>query len=133
MEKKKQQLGMNPSTASARLVKDLLWDFIVKCKKDSCVKCGKPMTRDTFSIEHIVPWLDSDDPRKNFFDVENIGYSHLSCNISDARKPKAEHGSWTMYCKFGCRCDLCKNVNSERRAAVYTKEKRRSRYKRTGN
>ncbi len=84
-EKKKIQLGMNPSTASGRLVKDLLWDLIKKTDQYHCCKCGLEMSRDSFSIKHIIPWLDSDDPVKLFFDLENIYFSHHSCNVSDRR------------------------------------------------
>lgn len=83
MDKKKLQLGMNPSTASGRLVKDILFSFI---KDRPCCKCGQPMTRETFSIEHLVPWLDSNDPVKTYFDLDNIDFSHLKCNVSDARR-----------------------------------------------
>lgn len=79
---------MNPSTAQGRLVKDLLWDFIVKCSLDTCCKCGKKMSRDTFSIEHLEPWLDSPDPLYYFFNIDNIGYSHLSCNVADNKGPR---------------------------------------------
>lgn len=85
--KKHYQLGMNPSTASNRLIKDLLWDFVVKTGKCLCFKCGKEMTRETFSVEHILPWLDSADPVGLYFDIANISYSHRVCNISAARKP----------------------------------------------
>lgn len=84
--KKQLQLGINPSTASNRLVKDLLWNFIKTAGQDNCCKCGEPMTRETFSIEHVVPWLDSDDPVGLYFDIGNIRYSHLRCNIECARK-----------------------------------------------
>lgn len=84
-DKKKMQLGMNPSTASGRLVKDLLWNFVETTGQSACCKCGEPMSRDTFSIEHVTPWLDSEDPVGLYFDIENISYSHLKCNISDAR------------------------------------------------
>jgi len=83
-DKKSVQLGMNPSTASGRLVKDLLFSFIEK-SGCACYRCGEPLTRDTFSIEHKEPWLDSDNPSENYFDLGNISYSHLSCNISAAR------------------------------------------------
>ena len=86
-DKKALQLGMNASTASGRLVKDLLWDFIVKTDSNYCHHCGAPMERDNFSIEHKTPWLDSADPKGLFFDINNISYSHLRCNISAARKP----------------------------------------------
>lgn len=86
-EKKKSQLGMNPSTAAARLVKDVLWHLVMQTGMDECCKCGEKMERETFSIEHLKPWLDSDDPVGLFFDIANIGFSHLRCNIADARKP----------------------------------------------
>jgi len=77
--KKALALGMNPSTASHRLVKDILWS---KIENELCYRCNKPMTRDTFSIEHKEAWLSSDDPLKSFFDLENITFSHLLCNIT---------------------------------------------------
>ena len=84
--KKQIQLGMNPGTASHRLVKDILWTLIVRCGMDSCHACGKKISRDTLSIEHVIPWLDSDDPVGLFFDQRNIAFSHLSCNAAAARK-----------------------------------------------
>lgn len=47
-DKKKLQLGINPSTASGRLVKDILWKLIVQTQQDKCCKCNNTMTRDTF-------------------------------------------------------------------------------------
>lgn len=87
-DKKAKQLGMNPSTASGRLVKDLLWNFVGECGLDSCYRCGMPMRRDTFSIEHIDPWLDSEDPVGLYFDIGNISYSHKSCNSKEVRRGK---------------------------------------------
>ena len=84
--KKQSQLGMNPSTASGRLIKDLLFKF-VKDAGHVCHQCNKPMAREDFSIEHKTPWLDSEDPVKLFFDLNNIAFSHKSCNIAAARKP----------------------------------------------
>lgn len=46
------------------------------------------MTRETFSIEHLVPWLDSNNPIELYFDLDNISFSHLSCNIKAARRPE---------------------------------------------
>lgn len=92
-KKKSDQLGMNHSTASGRLVKDLLWNFIVETGFNKCSKCTKEMNRENFSIEHIEPWLDSDNPRELFFDISNIAYSHLSCNISSSRNPNQKYFS----------------------------------------
>lgn len=104
--KKQNQLGMNPSTASHRLVKDILYSLIVETGRNTCYKCGKPMCRKTFSIEHITPWLDSEDPAKLFFDLQNISFSHKSCNYESRRIPEPKHGGITRY-KQGCRCNLC--------------------------
>lgn len=133
-EKKKIQLGMNPSTASGRLVKDLLWDLIKKTDQHHCCKCGLEMSRDSFSIEHIIPWLDSDDPVKLFFDLENISFSHHSCNVSDRRTNVKEYecGTRLKYSR-GCRCHDCVKSNTEYSRAYYTKEYRKEKYNRTGN
>ena len=84
-EKKAEQLGMNPSTASGRLLKDLLFKFAIDAGH-VCYQCGEELTRDTFSIEHIEPWLDSEDPKGLFFDLSNIAFSHLKCNVSAGRR-----------------------------------------------
>lgn len=88
MDKKQNLLGMNPSTASHRLVKDLLWKLIVETHRDTCHQCGKSMTRETFSIEHIKPWMLSENPVESYFDLENISFSHMSCNYAAATRPK---------------------------------------------
>ena len=85
--KKNTQLGMNHSTASHRLVKDILYNFIINNEKNKCYRCGKDMSRETFSIEHITPWLDSDNPIELYFDLNNISFSHLSCNVKAVRRP----------------------------------------------
>lgn len=118
MSKKKQQLGMNESTASHRLLKDILWDFITKYRVNKCFHCKKPMTRDDFSIEHKKPWLDSEDPEGLFFDLKNISYSHKSCNFAAARRPTKNscnvgHGTAGRY-NFGCRCEECSEWNRKR-------------------
>ena len=84
--KKHTQLGMNPSTASGRLLKDLLFKFVQEAGH-VCHQCGKPMLRENFSIEHKTPWLDSDNPVELFFSLDNIAFSHKGCNIAAARKP----------------------------------------------
>lgn len=89
--KKKAQLGIDPGTAAARLIRDLLWDFVMKTGRNTCHRCGYYLTRETLSIDHKTPWLDSPDPRGLFFDINNIAYSHLACNVADGRKPHA----WT--------------------------------------
>ncbi len=109
--KKQEQLGMNPSTASGRLVKDLLFDFIQK-EGIKCFRCEKKMTRETFSIEHKIPWLDSENPIELYFNLDNISFSHLPCNSKAARRNKGiTHPSLESYNR-GCRCNDCRKLNT---------------------
>jgi hypothetical protein len=136
-DKKKLQLGMNPSTASHRLVKDILWKLIEATGQDACCKCKELMTRETFSIEHKVPWLDSKTPAELFFDLDNISFSHLRCNVEDRRITKKEYlcGSKGAYVYRGCRCSDCVKaitiVWAAERAA-YDPAARREKYLRLG-
>lgn len=124
---KKHQLGMNPSTASNRLVKDLLFSLAVEAGH-KCFQCGGVLTRDTFSIEHKTPWLHSDDPVKTYFDLGNIGFSHLSCNIGAARKVRNEEcGTDTKY-SSGCRCEECKTAHATAKRSRYCPDARRAKY-----
>jgi hypothetical protein len=127
MNKKAQQLGMNQGTAAARLLRDILWKLIVQTNNNYCCKCKTEMTRQSFSIEHVKPWLDSDDPVGLFFDLDNISFSHLSCNLSSARKNKKGCGNPGSYNR-GCRCSECKAVNALSKRRNYTPEKRRLKY-----
>ena len=126
-KKKKMQLGMNPSTASGRLVKDILWSLITETNKNICYKCNEVMCRKTFSVEHKEPWLDSLDPLKLYFDLDNIAFTHLRCNIKDSRRrPPSKCGTPTQYNKYGCRCEPCKKAKVIERAKNYTPEKKKS-------
>lgn len=131
-DKKSLQLGMNPSTAAGRLTKDILWSLVVKTGQSACCKCGEPMSRETFSIEHVTPWLDSEDPVGLYFDLENVSFSHLRCNIADARKPRAPCGTESAY-SAGCRCDDCKVANTEACRLRYNPGNRQNRYRNTGH
>ena len=130
-DKKTDQLGMNPGTATHRLVKDILWKFIEDSGLVKCFRCSEDMTRDDFSIDHIEPWLDSDNPIELFFDVKNIAYSHLSCNSKAARRKLSDHGTTNSFAK-GCRCELCTKSKAESRKRHYSYKKRREKYLNNG-
>lgn len=121
-DKKQKQLGMNPSTASGRLVKDILWSLITETKRDVCYKCNEPMCRKTFSVEHKEPWLDSLDPLKLYFDLDNITFTHLRCNIRDARQVRKIYNN----AKEG------QKARDAVRIRPYDREIRKEQYKRTG-
>lgn len=133
MDKKAEQLGMNPSTASNRLVKDILFKLVVQTGQDNCFHCGQKVSREDFSIEHKAPWLDTEDPVEMFFDLDNIAFSHFKCNVGAARQKYAECGSASKY-RAGCRCDLCKAAKAIaiKNGKSHTTEARRERYYRLG-
>ena len=115
--KKDQQLGMSHGTAVHRLRKTIMFTLIVALKLNICNQCGEIIeTERELSTEHVIPWLDSRDPKGLFFDVNNIRFSHLSCNSAASRSYKGmrkttDHGI-TRYETYGCRCEICKSAKS---------------------
>lgn len=108
---KNQQLGIDYGTASSRLKKMILWSFIEKLKLTNCYRCNLSMSLETYSVDHKNPWLHVDN--NLFWDLNNISFSHLSCNTKNRRIPKIQHGR-TRY-KKGCRCAICKYAHARYR------------------
>ena len=113
MNKKHKQLGMPHGTASGRLRKSIIFHFAQLLDRTTCFHCGEQISHvKDLSIEHIKPWLDSDEPVANFFDLDNIAFAHLSCNSRAAKREKGSrvpHGTRTRY-DYGCRCDACREA-----------------------
>lgn len=88
-EKQKDQLGMAISTARSRLLKTLLFRALVSSNDDTCYRCnGKIESEDSMSMEHKIPWYNSENPIELFFDLDNVSFSHLSCNTKESRGNK---------------------------------------------
>lgn len=87
---KSEQLGMSHSTASHKLRKMIMFKLVQQCGLDNCYRCGEKIDIDNFSIEHIESWLHSENPKELFFDLDNISFSHTSCNYAHARQPKTK-------------------------------------------
>jgi len=86
--RKSEQLGMPHGTASARLRKLIFFNLVQRLKQDLCYHCQRKIeTVDDLSIEHKRPWLDNDPSL--FWDLENIAFSHLSCNARAADRSKS--------------------------------------------
>jgi len=61
----------------------ILFELIKKCNLDVCFRCKKTIEKiQELSVDHKIPWLDSKNPKELFFDLNNISFSHLSCNCS---------------------------------------------------
>jgi hypothetical protein len=107
--KKKDQLGIHPGTAANRLRKSILYDFAKRLDICWCYQCGASIDNiDEFTIEHKIPWLDSEDPVDLYYRLDNIAFSHASCNYSKARRKKAKPCPSVTAYRNGCRCDGCK-------------------------
>lgn len=132
-QRMQEQLGMPFGTARNILHKKIMFNLVCKLQLNTCHQCGKQIEKvEDFSVEHIIPWLYSENPEELFFDIDNISFSHFSCNSAAARKlPMSPHGSVNRYSKHGCRCEVCVKATSDRYSNYYTPEKRKERYKRT--
>lgn len=88
--KKSEQLGMPVGTAQARLRKSILFSLLNKHEENVCYRCNEFITSEKdLSIEHKKAWLDNDVAL--FWDLENIAFSHLNCNIKDARRKQVTY------------------------------------------
>jgi hypothetical protein len=78
---------MNFSTAQQKLWKLVLFNLVKKAEVNVCIHCGKLIeTVRELSIAHRQKWFDVNPDL--FWDLDNIGFAHLHCNISDAFKGK---------------------------------------------
>jgi hypothetical protein len=110
--KKNELLGESHGAASNRLKKMIMFSLLVETQRNICFQCGEQiLSVEELSVEHKEPWMAAEDPRAAFFDLNNIAFSHLVCNIAAARRVTADHGSTTAY-QNGCRCDECKQAHA---------------------
>lgn len=118
-DKKAAQLGMPIGTAGNRLRKAIIFKLLEESNQNFCFQCGAEIESvNELSIEHKVPYLDSGKAQELYFDLDNIGFSHLSCNCSASRRNEKKCGTLYSY-NEGCRCPDCTKVNSD-----YQKKKR---------
>lgn len=103
-----EKLGMSHGAARNKLIKNLLWEFVCAAKKNVCFQCGTEiLTIHDLSIEHKVPWEKSEEPARLFFDTDNIAYSHLTCNIKAANRPRTNICGEENSFKKSCSCEAC--------------------------
>lgn len=86
---KSEALGMGIGKAQHRLRKQIMFSMMQRLGDDKCYRCGENICDvDSLSIEHKQAWLSSDNPKKLFWDLGNVAFSHLFCNTSHANKGK---------------------------------------------
>jgi hypothetical protein len=101
-QRKDVMLGMPHGTANNRLRKNILFHLLKKHGENICNRCSKPIVLvEELSVEHIKPWEGVD--AQLFWDIDNIAFSHLRCNVSSHRTPNKiyapEGKSWCSMCK----------------------------------
>ena len=129
--------------ASNRLRKSIMFHMAQKLQWDICYRCGLKIERvEEFSIEHKLPW-EGNDPAL-FWDMENIAFSHLGCNIGAATKKNkiiAPDGQqWCTGCKdfhdvgaFGnCNVSGANRNGKQRMCRVFSSAQRAEYRSRTG-
>lgn len=129
LQKQADQLGMPRNTASMRLKKMVMFDLVQKLGLNSCFQCGKIIKKlSELTVEHKIPWLNSDKPAELFFDLDNIAFSHSVCNQAAARRILIPCPSRAAF-RRGCRCDECCKIQREYRkiqtAKYYAKRRQR--------
>lgn len=93
-KKKDSLLGMSHSTANHKLKKAIIFKFVQLNGLDICFQCEEKIESiDDLSIEHKTPWMSSENPIESFFDLDNIAFSHLSCNSAAAARPHKKYFS----------------------------------------
>ena len=122
---------MSHGAASHRLRKKILFMFVKETGRDFCFQCGSQIEHiNLLSIEHKAPWMSAEDPKDTFFDLDNIAFSHLSCNIAAGSKPNQKYFSKEerLIAKRKKDSEYRKTFTPEQR-----RERRRNQYLRTGN
>ncbi len=81
-------LGKSHGAACSELRKMLLFDFACKLGLGNCYRCRKPIeTVAEFSVEHKKGWRYAKNPKASFYSLDNIAFSHLTCNSGVGKRP----------------------------------------------
>lgn len=84
--RKAEILGMPFGTATNRLRRAIIFRLLKKLGEDKCFQCGTAIEQLVdLSIEHKMPWAGD---AAMFWDLENIAFSHLKCNIGAANRER---------------------------------------------
>lgn len=86
-DKKTELLGLNYSSASSSLRKQIIFQLAQALDLLSCYRCGTLVELYNFSIDHKEAWMQAEDPKGSFFDMNNIAFSHIVCNSKAGSHP----------------------------------------------
>lgn len=119
-------LGENISNATHKLRKHIMFAAISALGADKCYRCNQRIVRiEDFSIEHKAPWQSALDPKTAFFDLNNIAFSHLTCNVKaggGGAKTKKED---TTPCPYG-HTEIKRDARGRRRCMECKRQEQRA-------
>lgn len=122
-DRKSKKLRMPFGTAAGRLRKSLLFKLVKIAGMDTCYRCGEIIQKEgELSIEHKIPWESSANPSKTFFDLDNIAFSHLACNLKHSGLTEEEKAKRQAQYQRAWR----------KRHPEENKKRRKDKYKRNG-
>lgn len=126
--KKSALLGMPIGTASARLLRAILFRLVSRLGENVCHRCGETISAVAeLSIEHKDSWQYAADPVAAFFDLDNVSFSHKSCNYAAAHRPHKRFASAQE------REAAYQPINTAAKRAQYDPAKRRDKYLANGH
>jgi len=126
-KRKDEILGMGFHKASYKLLRMILYDFLVQSNRTKCFRCkNEIMSVNELSIEHKEAWQSSSNPLEMFFDLANIAFSHRSCNSKAAINPRKKYATREEYKR------AMLDRKNEKKRTVYDPDLRRLYYERTG-
>lgn len=97
-EIKSKQLGVNFSTACNQLRKSVMFSLVQKCGLNLCHRCGKEIeTSHELSLDHVEDWMYKENAQELFFDVNNIAFSHKTCNYGARQRLKGGKSSKSKF------------------------------------
>ncbi len=86
---KSEFLGINTGTAFHRLRKQFYFKLIKQFNLNICFRCNEEILTETeLSLDHKEPWLYVS--KEKFWDLNNLAFSHLKCNVLYVRRTKRE-------------------------------------------
>ena len=83
-QKYEKQLGMTLGKARNVLYAKMLLHYAKESGNDFCSKCNQPIDLPSeVSLDHIIPWRNSEQATELYFDINNVSLAHKKCNKVD--------------------------------------------------
>lgn len=86
--RKRRALGRHHAGAQQSLIRALAFEYLYLMQNGKCWRCKEDLGKGAWHLDHKIAWLNSDDPKKNFYDIRNLAASHPECNMSHSAKQK---------------------------------------------